>query len=48
MEPKKIFWVLYSTTDLAIGFLAPLAWWLPLSVINLAACWWVAFRSGWF
>ncbi len=47
MEPKKAFWLLYSTTDFILGVLAPLRWWPLLGAANLLACWWVVFRSGW-
>ncbi len=47
MDQKKIFGLLYGVTDLAIGLLCPIKWWLILSLPNLLACWWIVFRSGW-
>lgn len=45
---RKMFWILFITAGLFMDFLLPWFWGLLLTLPLAIACWWIAFRSGWF
>jgi hypothetical protein len=45
---RKIFWLLFIVLGLIMDFTLPLWWSLGLTLPMLVACWWVAYKSGWF
>ncbi|HSM86425.1 MAG TPA: hypothetical protein VLT16_13415 [Candidatus Limnocylindrales bacterium] len=45
---RKIFWLLFTISGLALDLLLPIYWSLALTLPLLVLCWWVAYRSGWF
>ena len=45
---RKIFWMLFIVLGAAMDFALPIWWSLALTLPLLVACWWVAYKSGWF
>jgi len=45
---RRIFWLLFFTTSLVLDFTLPILWGVLLTLPLAIACWWVAYRSGWF
>ncbi|MBV8208237.1 MAG: hypothetical protein JO041_15735 [Acidobacteria bacterium] len=45
---RKVFWMTFLAVNLVLDVVFPLLWATVLSIPAVFACWWVAYRSGWF
>jgi hypothetical protein len=45
---RRIFWLSFVTLGLLMDVTMPLVWGLVLTLPLAVACWWIAYRSGWF
>jgi hypothetical protein len=45
---RKVFWTTFTIAGLVADFALPLWWALAATVPIGVACWWLAYRSGWF
>jgi hypothetical protein len=45
---RKIFWLLFIVLGTIMDIALPIWWALALTLPLAVACWWVAYRSGWF
>jgi hypothetical protein len=45
---KKMFWLIFTVSSLAIDFVLPLLWGLLATIPLVFICWWITYRSGWF
>jgi hypothetical protein len=45
---RRIFWALFLTSSVILDVTLPLVASLILALPLAVACWWIAYRSGWF